>query len=392
MNLPASSAWATRISDAWRAGAESIIQAGKLLANAKASLPADEFESMIERDLPFVKRTAERLMAIAADERLTRDPTRVSLLPPSWGSIYELTQYTDEELERQFAEGKVRPDLERSEIVAQRKALRREPDQQAYADRVAKGCTVTDLNQLIADGYRAGAILADPNWQFVTYSDKGKDRSPDQHYKTSPLDPIKALPVKDLAAKNCVLHLWCMDWLLDGAIEVIDAWGFKLINVGFIWRKLNPSGNGGFMGMGHWTRNGAELCLLATKGHPVRRSAAVMQVIEAPVTKHSEKPETIYTSVERLSGGPYLELYARKERPGWVSWGDEIPRQNFARYVPKDAAGEIVVHDADGVIPDTSERDEERDQGSARQCPQPATQNQPDEFPEMPAFLRRLPA
>jgi N6-adenosine-specific RNA methylase IME4 len=120
-----------------------------------------------------------------------------------------------------------------------------------------------------------------------------------------------------------------MDWLLSGALEVVNAWGFKFIKVGFCWVKLNPSGVGRFMGLGYWQREGMELCLLATKGNPTRLNADVRQVIEAPIRQHSRKPEQVLGEIERLTAGPYLELYARRVRPGWKCWCDEIPRSDF---------------------------------------------------------------
>jgi hypothetical protein len=109
--------WAARISACWRRGAESIIEAGRLLAAAKAALEHGAFTTLIETSLPFGSRTAQRLMAIAADERLS-NPTRVSLLPPSWGAMYELTRLDDEQLDKSFAEGAIKPDMERAEAVA----------------------------------------------------------------------------------------------------------------------------------------------------------------------------------------------------------------------------------------------------------------------------------
>jgi len=50
----------------------------------------------------------------------------------------------------------------------------------------------------------------------------------------------------------------------------------------------------------------------------------VHQVVLAPVGAHSEKPSEVYSRIERLYPGPYLELFARKPRDGWTTWGNEI--------------------------------------------------------------------
>jgi MT-A70/Helix-turn-helix domain len=79
------------------------------------------------------------------------------------------------------------------------------------------------------------------------------------------------------------------------------------------------------MGNGYWTRANPEDCWLCTRGNPKRLYEDVRQLIVAPVMEHSRKPDEVYERIERLVEGPYLELYARRERPGWVSWGAELP-------------------------------------------------------------------
>ena len=48
------------------------------------------------------------------------------------------------------------------------------------------------------------------------------------------------------------------------------------------------------------------------------------QIVIAPVAEHSKKPDEVYRRIERLYPGPYLELFARKPRDRWTTWGDEI--------------------------------------------------------------------
>jgi N6-adenosine-specific RNA methylase IME4 len=88
---------------------------------------------------------------------------------------------------------------------------------------------------------RYRVIYADPPWTFETYSEKGKDRSPERHYRVMTLNDIKALPVRKLAADDCVLFLWTTWPHLWQAREVIEAWGFTYRTLGFVWVKLNPS-------------------------------------------------------------------------------------------------------------------------------------------------------
>lgn len=177
---------------------------------------------------------------------------------------------------------------------------------------------------------RYRVIYADPPWTFGTYSRKGKGRSPEAHYDCMTLEDIKALPVAEWAADDCVLLLWATDPLLEKAFDVIRAWGFTYKTVGFYWAKLQK-GTGVllidqrsfFTGMGFWTRANPEQCLLATRGHPKRRASDVRKLVVAPRREHSRKPAEVYDRIEALVEGPYLEMFARSARAGWDAWGEE---------------------------------------------------------------------
>jgi N6-adenosine-specific RNA methylase IME4 len=179
-----------------------------------------------------------------------------------------------------------------------------------------------------AGAYRA--ICADPPWRFATYSAKGKGRSAEAHYDCLDLDQIKALPVGAWAAPDCALLLWATDPLLPRALEVMTAWGFTYKTVGFYWVKTNRSASpiwlqarDLFTGLGFWTRANPEICLLGTRGRPVRRACDVAKVVISPRREHSRKPDEVYDRIRRLVDGPYLELFARGGRPGWDAWGDQ---------------------------------------------------------------------
>jgi len=199
-----------------------------------------------------------------------------------------------------------------------------------------------------------GCIVADPPWRFATFSAMGRGRCPDgpisakaarnlqrqnrpeRHYATMTLEDIKALPVGDVAAKDCLLMLWAVDPMLPQALEVGQAWGFIFKTVGFVWAKERrvTSKRGADMaaldhkrfpmGTGYWTRANPELCLLFTRGRPRRTSAAVRKLLIAPRREHSRKPDEQYERIQQLVGGPYLELFARTARHGWSAWGDQM--------------------------------------------------------------------
>lgn len=170
------------------------------------------------------------------------------------------------------------------------------------------------------------AILADPPWAYHVWSKKGAGRSAESHYPTMTIEDICALPVSELAAKDCILFLWVTFPTIRDAFSVIDAWGFQYKTVAFAWVKQNRKSESLFWGMGYWTRANVELCLLATKGHPKRCSASVHQVITAPVEQHSKKPDVVRDRIVALAGDvPRIELFARQVTPGWDVWGNEVP-------------------------------------------------------------------
>jgi len=170
-----------------------------------------------------------------------------------------------------------------------------------------------------------GVIYADPPWAFDTWSDKGKGRSPERHYPTMTLSELGALPVMDLAAKDCVLFMWATWPRLLPAIGLIGTWGFTYKTCGFLWVKVRKTnGELPVMGTGYWTRANSEPCLLATRGQPRRKDAGVPQVILEPRGAHSAKPAAVRERIQRLVPGPYLELFARQRAYGWESWGNEI--------------------------------------------------------------------
>lgn len=182
-----------------------------------------------------------------------------------------------------------------------------------------------------------GCVLADPAWGFLTYG-KARvtpHRTEADHYATMTHAELLALPVADVAAKDCALFMWIVDSHFDEALALGAAWGFKFKTIAFIWLKETANGRqlDFFKGesdprisMGYWTRKQAEICLLFTRGKPKRLSKAVRQVIRDPRREHSRKPGEQYARIEALVGGPYLEMFARQARPGWVAWGNQVDR------------------------------------------------------------------
>ena len=208
--------------------------------------------------------------------------------------------------------------------------------------RCAGGRDVTDFRFLeCLGGYRA--ICADPPWHFrartaLRKSNWTSRRDAEKHYPVMGIDDIAALPVGDLAARDAHLFLWITGPILvEGKhLPILKAWGFRPSAIAFAWIKLKRSFNANqlrvlptaeadlHVGLGLTTRKNAEFCLLARRGNAKRISKKVREVILAPVREHSRKPDEAYARIQEYCAGPYLELFARQDRPGWDSWGNEV--------------------------------------------------------------------
>lgn len=211
------------------------------------------------------------------------------------------------------------------------KAAEQDKRRADHAARTMNGGRVEDLHKLSADGYRASFIGMDPQWHFKTRSAAGEGRSAGVHYNTEAIEKIKNIPVESVAADNCALGMWTVDWCLEAAFELMRHFGFEPVTKLYTWVKTNGEGellayddSTWHMGMGYWSRANPEDCWLGTRGDPKRLYADVRQLIVAPLMEHSRKPDAWLERSERLVEGPYLELNARRTRPGWVSWGDEL--------------------------------------------------------------------
>jgi N6-adenosine-specific RNA methylase IME4 len=185
------------------------------------------------------------------------------------------------------------------------------------------------------------AIYADPPWRFATWNKatavkrraSGTNVCAAVHYDTMSTADILALPVADLAADDCCLFMWISWPMLPDALALMEAWGFQYKTCAFDWVKARNTQPDFFedeipalMGMGYWTRANSEVCLLGTRGKPKRLNADVRQAIIEPRREHSRKPDCVPSRIERLVEGPYLELFARTQRPGWTVWGNQTDK------------------------------------------------------------------
>jgi N6-adenosine-specific RNA methylase IME4 len=175
-----------------------------------------------------------------------------------------------------------------------------------------------------------GTILADPPWQFQNRTGKvAPEHRRLSRYPTMTLEEIKALPVAEFADKQSHLYLWVPNALLPEGLEVLKAWGF-VYKTNLVWHKIRKDGGPDGRGVGFYFRNTTELLLFGVRGQLRTRAAGRRQVnfIASQKREHSRKPDESYQLIEACSPGPYLELFARGQRPGWVQWGNEAAEYN----------------------------------------------------------------
>lgn len=156
-------------------------------------------------------------------------------------------------------------------------------------------------------------IVIDPPWPYGgQYSSTGhRVASP---YPEMPIEEIIALDIP--AADNCILWLWTTNRFMHEAHHILEAWAFEPKTI-LTWFKMRT-------GVGHWLRGDTEHCILAVRGSPKITHTSQSTALMAKATDHSRKPDDFLVLVESLCPGAKLEMFARKKREGWESWGNQI--------------------------------------------------------------------
>jgi len=176
-------------------------------------------------------------------------------------------------------------------------------------------------------------IMADPPW--LERGGGQIKRGADRHYPLMPTKDICALPVGTWAAPDAHLYLWVTNNFLKDGFAVMDAWGFRYVTK-ITWTKAKdgrlevPDESDLQVGLGQYFRGCSEDVLFGVRGMvPYRlredgKRAQGKTWFSAPRQEHSQKPESFRKTVEMVSTGPYLEMFARRPAPGWDVWGNEV--------------------------------------------------------------------
>jgi N6-adenosine-specific RNA methylase IME4 len=160
-------------------------------------------------------------------------------------------------------------------------------------------------------------IVADPPWRYEIRTGDVTHRGTCP-YPDMSVDAICALPVKDLAAEDCVLWLWTTNVFMRESYDVLQAWGFESKTI-LTWVKQK-------FGTGQWLRGQTEHCHLAVRGKPTVLLTNQSTALLAAAGEHSAKPEAFYALVEALCPGSKVELFARRHREGWALHGNAVAR------------------------------------------------------------------
>lgn len=170
-----------------------------------------------------------------------------------------------------------------------------------------------------------GTVLADPPWQFANRTGKMAPEHRRLHrYKTMKLAEICSLPVRDVVKDQAHLYLWVPNALLAEGLEVMKAWGFTY-KTNIVWYKVRKDGGPDGRGVGFYFRNVTELLLFGIRGRlrTLQPGRTAVNMLISRKQEHSRKPACACDLIEKCSHGPFLELFARDSREGWIQWGDE---------------------------------------------------------------------
>jgi N6-adenosine-specific RNA methylase IME4 len=170
-------------------------------------------------------------------------------------------------------------------------------------------------------------LSIDPPWAYEVRKEDPSHRGITP-YPPMSLDAIRALPIAKLAADDAIVWLWTINLLLANgtAGEVLRAWGFESRTI-LTWFKTDTKMTKQRFGFGDWLRGSTEHCIMAVRGNPVHELDNEGTWIFAPMRSHSEKPDEFYRLVESTCPAPdggRVDMFARKVRPTWVPWGNEV--------------------------------------------------------------------
>ena len=142
------------------------------------------------------------------------------------------------------------------------------------------------------------------------------------------LAEVCALPIEQHLNETAHCYLWVPNALLPDGLKLLESWGFTY-KTNLVWHKVRKDGGSDGRGVGFYFRNVTEIVLFGVRGPNVRTLTPGRRQVNLFATRkreHSRKPHEQYKIIEGCSPGPYLELFGRGKRDGWLVWGNEAKR------------------------------------------------------------------
>lgn len=201
-----------------------------------------------------------------------------------------------------------------SDIRRADKERDREGRREKNREKVRSVPTVATLQSL--DGVKFATIVIDPPWDWGDEGDQDQLGRARPDYSTMTIDELEQLDVGGLADDDCHIYLWITNRSLPKGFRLLEAWGFRYITA-LTWVKPH-------FGMGNYFRGQTEHVLFGVKGSQPLKRKDVGTVFTAGrgAGGHSSKPAEFLELVESCSPGPYIEMFSRSHRDGWVCWGE----------------------------------------------------------------------
>jgi len=183
-------------------------------------------------------------------------------------------------------------------------------------------------------GPQFATVMIDPPWRYnnatampkaliLDGSRRQLGESSHERYGSMSHAELAALPVGEWVGDEAHLYCWTTNSFLVEAHDLARTWGFEPKTI-ITWGKVQDDGEPSRK-MGYWYRSATEHCLFAVRGQLrlVNPDPAPSTLFLHPRLAHSVKPDAFYDLVERYSPGPYLDVFSRRARLGWATWGDQ---------------------------------------------------------------------